>query len=150
MANNNGVEYTENYDEARKLLDGWEDKALEAIGIIVDADAVLLAPTSNEDGGATGSNLKGSIRHIVDTKTKTVRIGTPVKYAIYVEKGTGIHAADGNSKAKKIPWWYKDEFGEWHITHGQEPQPFLTPAVENNIKRIEAIVKKVKFGHGIG
>ena len=56
-----------------------------------------------------------------------------VRYAIYVEYGTGLYAeGPGGSHAKKIPWVYNDGKG-FHTTHGQKPQWFFTKAVENNM-----------------
>jgi len=59
-------------------------------------------------------NLKGSYAHKVDAKNNKVSIGSPVEYAPYVEKGT--------SRSAK--------------------QPHLTPAAEDNLKRIENLVKE--------
>lgn len=58
-------------------------------------------------------NLRSSINHKVDHKEKAVHIGTPVIYGIYVEKGS--------SK--------------------QQPQPFITPALEDNVKQIEKLAR---------
>jgi len=60
-----------------------------------------------------------------------------VPYAVYVEYGTGIYAADGSGR--KTPWRYKDEEGKWHVTSGQEAQPFAEPgfqAAQPEIKRL--------------
>src|SRR3989304_8956197 len=59
-------------------------------------------------------NLKGSYTHQVELRDEKVIIGSPVDYAPYVEKGT--------SRSAK--------------------QPHLTPAAEENISRIESIVKE--------
>ncbi len=38
----------------------------------------------------------------------------------------GIYAVGpGGSRAKNIPWRYKDADGHWHTTKGQHAQPFL-------------------------
>lgn len=57
--------------------------------------------------------LRRSINFVTEEKDNKVTIGTNVEYAEYVELGT--------SK--------------------QEAQPYLTPAVEENIKDIESIAK---------
>ena len=55
--------------------------------------------------------------------TGVINIGS--EYAIYVNYGTGIYATGaGGSRAKKIPWSYKDANGKWHTTKGQHAQPF--------------------------
>lgn len=58
-------------------------------------------------------NLQRSITHKVEARDDKVIIGTNVEYAVYVEKGT--------SRSAK--------------------QPYLTPAAEENLKRIESLVK---------
>ena len=62
------------------------------------------------------ANLKNSINYKVDKSDKAVRIGTNVDYAIFQEKGT----------------------------INMEAQPFLTPALENNINQIKKVVERVK------
>lgn len=59
-------------------------------------------------------NLRGSLDHKVDEEKKAVHIGTNVEYASYVEKGTRY----------------------------QEAQPYLTPAVEENIDKIKKITEQ--------
>ena len=83
--------------------------------------------------------------YVVDKKDKAVRIGSDAEYAIFVEKGTGIYAAEG----RQTPWFYVDDMGVGHFTHGMKAQPFLTPAAEDNINKIDEIVKKVKFAYGV-
>ena len=56
-------------------------------------------------------NLRASMTHRVNDREKSVTIGTPTEYAPYVEKGTSRMRA----------------------------QPFLTPAVEDNITEIRNI-----------
>jgi len=135
--------YESNIPATKKALEKWQIKALEAVGMFLEDRATRLVPTAEVGGG----NLSGSIDWRINKKKKSVAIGTPVEYAIYVEKGTGKFAT--NSKAKKIPWSYKDDSGKWHTTSGMKARPFLTPAAEDNIKEIREIVRQVKFAHGI-
>ena len=59
-----------------------------------------------------------------------------------VEYGTGIHAEGGNGR-KDVPWAYKDEkTGELIWTKGQEPQPYMRPALYDNKQAILAILKE--------
>jgi len=57
-------------------------------------------------------NLRSSLDHKIDGKE--IIVGTNVEYAIYVEKGTRRMRA----------------------------QPYLTPAIENNINNIKAIAER--------
>lgn len=50
-----------------------------------------------------------------------------VKYAVYVEYGTGIYAVNGNGR--QTPWTYFDG-KNFHRTRGNKPHPYFTPAVE--------------------
>ena len=57
-------------------------------------------------------------------------IFTPLEYAPYVEYGTGLFAVNGGRK--DVPWCYQDDEGEWHTTSGQNPKPFMMPALNEN------------------
>jgi len=94
-------------NEVAKKIAEKKEKALEAVGVFIEGEAKLRCPVIS-------GNLKGSITHKVELRDEKVIIGTPVEYAIYVEKGT---------------------------SHS-EKQPYLTPAAEENLKRIENLVKE--------
>jgi len=66
---------------------------------------------------------------------------TPLEYAPYVEYGTGLFAEGGGRT--DVPWRYQDAKGEWHTTSGQNPQPYMRPALNENKERI---VKTIKEG----
>ena len=107
-------------------------KALDATGFFVEGEAKRLTPVD------TG-NLRDKFSHKVTVNEGKVRISNTAKYAVFVEKGTGIFAEEGNGR--KTPWVYVDSNGEYHYTRGQRPQPFLTPAVENNTLQITEIIR---------
>lgn len=65
-------------------------------------------------------NLKGSIDSEVARNNKSVQIGTNVEYALDVEKGT----------------------------RKQRPQPYLTPALEDNIDNIGRLAEETMRGFG--
>lgn len=109
-------------------LDAAVAAALERVGSAAEGFAADLAPV---DSG----RLRNSITHKVDDNSVTV--GSPLEYAAYVEFGTGKYASGG----RNTPWVYKDDKGNWHYTHGQRAQPFLKPALQNNIKTYQAIIK---------
>jgi len=131
--------YTSNVKTVKGYIDDWQNRALEAIGKFIDGEASVRVPVD------TG-NLRSSLRYSVNKDQKFVRNGTATEYAIYIEKGTGIYAAKGDGR--KTPWFYVDDQGNGHWTHGMKPQPFLTPAAEENLGKIEALVKQVKFANG--
>jgi HK97 gp10 family phage protein len=120
--------------KAKAKLKANEFAALDAVGGFVAGAANLLAPV---DLG----NLSSSNTHEVDATRKAVHIGTNVEYAPYQEFGTGIYAEKGNGR--KGGWTYQDpKTGEFIFTWGNEPQPFLRPAGEDNKGAIKQIFKK--------
>jgi len=137
--------FTSNIKKVNKQLDDWQSDVLKVVGKYVEGEAKLRCPVGHYTGGMVGGNLNSSINY--KTLKKSVIIGSNVEYAIFVEKGTGKFNTE--NKGRKTPWKYKDEFGFWHITSGMKAQPFLTPAVEENMGKIKSIVKKVKVFHGI-
>ena len=75
-------------------------------------------------------------------------VGTNKEHGPYVELGTGLFAVGGDGR-KDVPWRYQDAKGIWHTTSGQKPQPFLQPALQDNIDAVkrhiaEGIRKDVK------
>lgn len=104
-------------------------------------DACLMVErTAKENCPVRTGELRSSIASNVDDFTGEV--GTPLQYAVYVEYGTGLFAANGGGRTD-VPWKYQDAKGEWHSTSGMPPQPFLVPALNQNR---EAIIDKFKEG----
>lgn len=103
-------------------------KALTKSALLVEADAKINCPVD------TGL-LRNSITHNV--YDDYAEVGTNYSYAPYVEHGTGLFAEAGNGR--QTPWRYQDADGQWHTTIGQQPQPFLRPALEANKQKIEQI-----------
>lgn len=131
------VNYESNLDKVKAALKEKELTALNLIGELIEGAAKLLAPSKN-------GQLRQSVEHkvFVDGSDKGVAIGTDMEYGIYVEKGTGIYAKDGNGR--KDPWVYYDPVsGQYYTTNGQHPQPFLEPAATGQADKIKNIVEKV-------
>jgi HK97 gp10 family phage protein len=94
---------------------------------------------------------KGNLRNSIQVETyfedgkPTSETGPTADYAPYVEYGTGIHASPegGGSHAKKIPWFYKDEEGNWHKTSGMKAQPFAEPGFQAAKPQIDRIAERI-------
>lgn len=85
-------------------------------------------------------NLRASIHTVasVSGNGALIQTGTNVFYGPYIEFGTGIYALNG--AGRKTPWRYeyaghKGSPGV-RFTHGNMPQPFLTPAYTENQDKI--------------
>ena len=125
----------ENYEGILDSLNNLFDYAnlQDALGracAIVEADAKKKAPKVN-----------GELRRSITSKVEGEKgvIYTPLFYAPYVEYGTGIFAENGNGR-KDVPWTYRDEKGEWHITSGMQPMPYMRPALFENRENIFRIL----------
>ena len=126
----------EGLDEILDKLDNISSNANleEALGTccaLVERSAKQLAPKDN-----------GELRRSITSKVEdgVGIVFTPLEYAPYVEYGTGLFAEEGGRT--DVPWSYQDEEGEWHSTSGQKPQPFMRPALNNNLKTIKQILKE--------
>lgn len=119
-------------------------RGLDKAGRIVEREAKRKAPS------VTGE-LKSTISH--HRIGMTEYIGTNLPTAPYVEYGTGIHAVKGNGRP--TPWAYEvkgtyakvywspekkncflDEGRMMIWTWGQKPQPYLEPALTENMQEI--------------
>ncbi len=65
------------------------------------------------------SKTKNSFKHKVVDSELTAYIGSDEENAIREEFGTGEYALEGNGR--KGGWFYKDEEGNGHFTHGKTP-----------------------------
>lgn len=98
------------------------------VGEVMEEACLLVENTAKMYCPVDTGQLRNSITHIVTDNVGY--IGTNVKYAPYVEFGTGIWAKDGNGR--QTPWSYQDAKGNWHTTAGQHPNPFLEKALMDN------------------
>lgn len=111
-------------EEFEKETIRWAKKGIAKTTLKIYNTAVAMAPV---DMGY----LKESIDFIFKNDGLTGIVSVGAEYSIYIEYGTGIYATGpGGSRAKKIPWSYKDDDGEWHTTYGSPAQPFWEPAID--------------------
>lgn len=95
------VTFVDNSDEILRALGEACERGLERCGKKAVEYAKDLCPVD------TG-NLRNSITHTVEDGKKAI-VGTPTKYAIYQELGTGKYAVNGDGKPTK----YQDAQGIW-------------------------------------
>lgn len=107
---------------------------LEKACLIVERAAKQNAP---KDEGELARSITSKVEELEGI------VYTPLEYAPYVEYGTGLFAEEGGRT--DVPWHYQDEEGEWHSTNGQQPQPFLRPALDENRAQIKQILREAVF-----
>ena len=111
----------EDYEEE---MERWVKKGIAKTTMKIYNTALSLAPVDT-------SRLRKSISFEFHDGGLSSKINVGANYAVYVEYGTGVYAkGPGGSRAKKIPWHYKDANGKWHTTKGQHAQPFWNPAID--------------------
>ena len=126
---------------AAALQTALMDATTDACGVI-EADAKARCPRD------TG-NLRGSIESDVQMWFDLIvgRVGTNVEYAPYVHEGTGLFSRTGLGR-RDVPWRWQDDKGQWHITSGQKPNPFLEEAADASRERIVSIYAEYLKGGG--
>lgn len=130
-------------------LDKAEKDIIERLYKNVEKACILVKTEAQKNITVMGCVDEGLLRASMDykvnvnTKNITGTIFNNNEYAPYVHQGTGIYASDGNGR--KTPWkWYGEsvKWKGWHITQGQKPKPFFENAIEDNITKIENILKE--------
>lgn len=124
------VKFVDNSKEMLAAFQAAAVRALEKCGLTAEGYAKQLCPVD------TG-NLRNSITHQVDETEPAAYIGTNNEYAAYVELGTGKYYPGG----RPTPWVYQDAKRNWHMTHGQRAQPYLKPAVADNVQTYKDIIE---------
>lgn len=125
------IEFKDNSEEFLQAFYGQLQRGLEAVGMKAEEYAKKQTPVD------TG-NLRNKITHNV--VNNDVYIGVSgVPYAPYVEFGTGIYATNGSGR--KNPWFYVDENGKGHYTHGMKPHHMLKNAAANHAEEYKNIIK---------
>lgn len=83
---------------------------------------------------------KGSWDYSVNESALSVTVGSPLENAIWEEFGTGEYALYGNGR--KGGWYYVDEFGDGHYTHGKTPNRALYNALQTLKPQIKAAMEE--------
>ncbi len=83
---------------------------------------------------------KGSWDYSVNESALSVTVGSPLENAIWEEFGTGEYALYGNGR--KGGWYYVDEFGDGHYTHGKTPNRALHNALQTLKPQIKAAMEE--------
>lgn len=114
----------------------------EGIYQALGKSCALVERTAKEIAPKGDGTLRRSISSKVDEEKIQGVVFTPLEYAPYVEYGTGLFAENKDGRTWDLPWHYQDEKGEWHSSYGQDPYPFMRPALEVNRAQIIKIIKE--------
>ena len=128
----------------------FKDFSVQVQNVMDDTINAVLEECAGEIESQTKRNsrvdtgkTKNSFRHQVDDGSHTAYIGSSDENAIWEEFGTGEHALQGNGR--KGGWFYEDEEGNGHFTHGKKPSRAFHKAFTSTknkvIKRIQEALK---------
>lgn len=126
----------------------FEDYSIKVKNAIADITYSALEEAAGELESQVKRNTrvktgktKNSWKHkVVDD---TAYIGSDYENAIWEEFGTGDYAL--NNDGRKGGWFYEDEKGEGHFTHGKKPQrAFWNAYIALKSKIISIIQNKFK------
>ena len=126
-----------------KLIDKIEDIGdVQAIASTMQDACNLVEGAAKDKAPKDTGALRRSITSKIEINGSEIDgiVFTPLEYAPYIEYGTGLYAENGNGR--QTPWVYRDDKGKSHYTHGQHPQPFLRPALNENKDEIIQIIKE--------
>lgn len=126
-----------------KLIDKIEDIGdVQAIASAMQDACNLVEGVAKDKAPKDTGALRRSITSKIEINGSEIDgiVFTPLEYAPYIEYGTGLYAENGNGR--QTPWVYRDDKGKYHYTHGQHPQPFLRPALNENKDEIIQIIKE--------
>lgn len=116
-----------------RKLTANRDKALFESAKVIKGQSKLIVPKVSH-------NLERSI-DVSEIVNGSIYVFTPVKYAIYVEYGTGIYAVGGGGR--KTPWWYYNEkYGKFIKTRGYRPQSFFRKTIDLTKDKLNGIFIK--------
>lgn len=108
-------------DNSVKFLNNFNECSIAFLEEVKDS---LVSQTQRNTPEITGG-LKRSFGDdsFVDKDNLTAYIGSSKEYAIWVEKGTGEYAIEGNGR--KGSWVYQDFKGNFYRTKGRKPKLML-------------------------
>lgn len=136
------VEFKDNSIAVKNALESLAIAALEEAAGELESQV----KRNNDQYRKTGQT-GGSWQHRIETKgdEHTAVIGSPLENAIWEEFGTGDYALNGNGR--KGGWFYKDEKGDGHFTHGKSPRRhFFKAYTTKKNALIRLIQNKLKGG----
>ena len=126
-------------DFSVQVMEAINDKA---IAFLYEAAGEIESAAKRNSRVRTGQ-LKGSWNHQVDEDNLEAQIGSPLENAIWEEFGTGEYAANGDGR--KGGWFYVDDEGNGHFTHGKTPNHTLQKAFDS---KKNAIINRAKQIYG--
>ena len=114
-----------------------------ALGTWLEETAYVIESQAKQNTAVDTGQTKNAWSHTVNTSKGEALVGNPLENAVWEEYGTGDYALEG--KGRKGGWFYEDEKGQGHFTHGKRPRRMLHNAFHTKktavIRRAEEILR---------
>lgn len=119
--------------------------ALKEAGVawLYEACGELEAQTKRNSRVRSGKT-KGSYQYKVDEDSLEGAVGSNYENAIWEEFGTGEYALNGDGR--KGGWFYVDERGQGHFTHGKKPNRPMFKAFSALKKALQSRAEEIFRG----
>lgn len=125
------VSMNADFNKATADVNAWSQHKMQRIKDVVNETSINVQNGAKRRCPVDKGRLRSSIAiEPVSGPGYAVRVGTKVKYAPYVEFGTGIFSEHPTIQGRQTPWVYPKRGGGFVYTKGQKAQPFLHPAAE--------------------
>lgn len=108
-------------DNTVKVMNAIEERSEAVLEEVAGELESQVKRNTRVRSGKTKNSWQHKVNHEGTTYTATV--GSDYENAIWEEFGTGDYALEGNGR--KGGWFYVDEKGDGHFTHGKKPSRAL-------------------------
>lgn len=129
-------------------VNAWSQQKLQRIEDTVNEAAINVQAGAKKRCAVDSGRLRSSITILMSLEQRkaggyTVKVGTKVNYAPYIEFGTGVFSEHPTIPGRNTPWKYRKRNGQFYYTKGSKAQPFLNPAAEEERPRYIASMRGV-------
>lgn len=115
--------------EMSRALNRYGDSVIRDVKRIIVETAQIILSNAKALAPVDDGNLRDSIEMEVLMGGLKAKVQVTAHYAIYVEFGTGIYAAEGDGR--QTPWTYwSPKLNRFVTTRGMPPQPYWEPAID--------------------
>lgn len=135
------------FSKAQGQVKNWSAQKMKKVQDVVNKSAINIQSGAKSRTPVNTGRLRSSITfEPAGGPGYSLRVGTKVFYAPYVEWGTGIFSAHPTEQGRATPWAFPvpksgkvdynfkrittDDGQELYLTRGSKPHPFLLPAFE--------------------
>ena len=154
------VKMKADFKRAAQDIAAWSERKQQDIKNVVNESAINVQNGAKRRAKVDTGRLRSSIA-IEPASARdgfALKVGTKVKYAPFVEFGTGIFSEHPTIPGRKTPWAFpvpktgknaakykfpriEMEGKEYFLTRGSKPHPFLNPAAEDERPNFNAAMR---------